>query len=142
VLGLEGFEYRGGHGCLSPVSAVFCQRFLRRADLLSRGVLPSVVFLSVNVKPNNQEALADEGLLYHGGKYIEICFLVCVVMVVHVVIFWLVTPCSMRIQIIRNDTSSGRSEWRRGLRRWSVAARVRVLGVRIPGHDSVFCECW
>ena len=28
------------------------------------------------------------------------------VMVVHVVVFWLVTPCNIRIQIIRNGTSS------------------------------------
>jgi hypothetical protein len=56
-----------GHGYLSLMSDVFCQRFMRRADLMSRGVLPSVVCLSVIVKPNNQEALTDEGLLCHGG---------------------------------------------------------------------------
>jgi len=54
------------------------------------------------------------------------------VMVVHVVVFWLVTPCNIRIQIIRNGTFSRRSEWWRGLRLWSVAARVLVLGARIP----------
>jgi hypothetical protein len=49
------------------------------ADLLSRGVLSSVVCLSVIVKPDNQEAVAHWGLLCHGGKYVEICFLVFVV---------------------------------------------------------------
>ena len=39
-------------GCLSVESEVLCQaeRFLRRADHSSRGVLPSVVCLSVIVK--------------------------------------------------------------------------------------------
>jgi hypothetical protein len=61
---------------MSLVNVVCCQRFLRRADLLSRGVLPSVVCLSMIVKPGNQEAVAHKGLLCHGGKYIDICFLV------------------------------------------------------------------
>ena len=38
-------------GCLSLVSVVCCQRSLRRADHSSRGVLPSVVCLSVIVRP-------------------------------------------------------------------------------------------
>jgi hypothetical protein len=38
-----GFESHRGHGCLSVVSVVCCQRSLRRADHSSRGVLPTVV---------------------------------------------------------------------------------------------------
>jgi hypothetical protein len=37
-----GFESRRGHGCLSLVGVLCCQRFLRRADHSSREVLPSV----------------------------------------------------------------------------------------------------
>ena len=40
-----------GHGRLSVVSVVCCQRYLRRADHSSRGVLPTVVCLCVIVKP-------------------------------------------------------------------------------------------
>jgi hypothetical protein len=41
------------HGCLSVVSVVCCQveRSLRRADHSSKGVLPTVVGLSVILKP-------------------------------------------------------------------------------------------
>jgi hypothetical protein len=45
------FECRRAHGCLSLVSVVFCQVSLWRADRSSRGVLQSVVCLSVIVKP-------------------------------------------------------------------------------------------
>jgi hypothetical protein len=46
------FESSRGHGCLSLVGVVCCQQSsLRRADQLSRGVLPSVVCLSVVVNP-------------------------------------------------------------------------------------------
>ena len=38
-----GFESHGGHGRLSDVSVVCCQRSLRRADHSSRGVLLTVV---------------------------------------------------------------------------------------------------
>ena len=44
------FESRRGHECLFVVSVVCCQRSLHRADHSSRGVLPSVVCLSVIVK--------------------------------------------------------------------------------------------
>ena len=44
------FEFRRGHGCLSVVSVVR-YRSLRWADHSSREVLPSVVCLSVIVKP-------------------------------------------------------------------------------------------
>jgi len=40
-----GFKYHQWHGCLSLVSVMCCQKFLRWADNLSRGVLPSVVCL-------------------------------------------------------------------------------------------------
>jgi len=50
LLGSE-FESHRVHGCLSVVSVVCCQRSPRRADHSSRGVLPTVVCLSVIVKP-------------------------------------------------------------------------------------------
>ena len=40
-----------GKGSLSLVIVVSCQKFLGRADHLYKGVLPSVVCLSVIVKP-------------------------------------------------------------------------------------------
>ena len=40
--GANGFESRWGYGCLFHASILCCQRFLRRADLSPRGVLPSV----------------------------------------------------------------------------------------------------
>jgi len=46
----SGFESRRGRGCLPVVIVVCCQKSLRRADHSSRGVLPSVVYLSVIVK--------------------------------------------------------------------------------------------
>jgi len=45
-----GFESRRGQGCLSLVNVVCYQMSLRRAYHSSRGVLPSVVCLSVIVK--------------------------------------------------------------------------------------------
>ena len=45
----SGFESRWGHGCLS-LGSVVGYRYVRRADHSSRGVLPSVVCLSVIVK--------------------------------------------------------------------------------------------
>jgi len=46
-----GFGSRRGHGCLSLVTVVCCQRSLRRTVHSSRGALLSVVCLSVIVKP-------------------------------------------------------------------------------------------
>jgi hypothetical protein len=39
----HGFESHRGHGCLSVVSVVCCQRSLRRAEHSSRGALLTVV---------------------------------------------------------------------------------------------------
>jgi len=39
---IVGSYLTGGHGCLSVVSVVCCQRSLRRTDHSSRGVLPTV----------------------------------------------------------------------------------------------------
>jgi hypothetical protein len=52
-------KYRQGHACLSLVSVVCC-KIGRRADRFSRGVLPSVVCLSVIVKPRQR---GDPGAL-------------------------------------------------------------------------------
>jgi hypothetical protein len=67
-----------------------------------------------------------------------------VLVIVQTVVFWLVTPCSMKIQIIRNKRCSWRSRSLRDLRRRSVAACVLGLGVRITPEAwlPVFCECW
>ena len=55
-----GFESRRRHGCLSLVSVVCCRyRSLRPADHLSRGVLPSVVSLSVIAKPSKMRPLYE-----------------------------------------------------------------------------------
>ena len=50
----RGFEYHRGNGCLSVVSVVCCRRSLCRADHSSRGVLPSVVCLSVIADSDNR----------------------------------------------------------------------------------------
>jgi hypothetical protein len=46
-----GFEFRRRHGCLLWVLCVVRYRSLRQADHSSRGVLPSVVCLSVILNP-------------------------------------------------------------------------------------------
>ena len=50
LAGIAGSNPTGGHGWLSLVSIVCCERSLRRADQSSGGVQPNVVCLSVIVK--------------------------------------------------------------------------------------------
>jgi len=54
--------------CLLRVLCVAKYESLHRAHHSSRGVLPSVVCLSVIVKLDNEQALADWGMLRHGKK--------------------------------------------------------------------------
>ena len=63
-----GFESRRGLGCLFWASCVVRQRSLRRADHLSRGVLPSMVCLSVTVKPRQWEDPGALGVVAPWGK--------------------------------------------------------------------------
>ena len=59
-----GFEFRQGRGCISLVSVAFRHvRSLCRADHSSRGVQPSVVGLSVFVKPGQWEGLDPLGVV-------------------------------------------------------------------------------
>jgi hypothetical protein len=53
--------------CLLWVLCGLREGSLRRADHSSIGVLPTVMCLSVFVKPRNEVALAAEGLLHLGG---------------------------------------------------------------------------
>jgi hypothetical protein len=68
-----GFESRREHGCLSLVSVVCCQSSLRRADHSFRGVLPSMVCLSVIVKPRTlTRPRPPRGCRAIGKKMIEV----------------------------------------------------------------------
>jgi hypothetical protein len=59
LAGFAGSNPNGWHGYLSVVSVVFCQVEVSvRADHSSRGVLPTVVCLSVIMSPDNEEAMA------------------------------------------------------------------------------------
>ena len=59
-----GFEWRRGHWCLSPVSVVFCLVEVSA----SRGVLPSVVCLSVISKPQRRGGVGPLGMSSHRRK--------------------------------------------------------------------------
>jgi hypothetical protein len=57
----RGFESHRGHGCLSVVSVVCCQRSLRRTDHSPRGVLPTVARRCVcSRKRGREEAIAPQ----------------------------------------------------------------------------------
>ena len=105
---LAGIEFSNPTGgmdfCLFCL--LYCQGFLRRADHSSRGDLPTVVCLNVIVKLVNEGAVAHWVMLSHWGNNIDLCFMVFVVMTLHFVVFWFVTPCRMRTQVIWNDTFS------------------------------------
>jgi hypothetical protein len=62
-----GFESRRGHGCLYLVSVI---RYisLSRGDHLSRGVLQSVVYLSVTVKPGQRGGRGPQGAAQPGKR--------------------------------------------------------------------------
>jgi hypothetical protein len=69
LVGIVDSNPAGGmDDCLLWVLSVVRYRSLRRADRSSRGVLPSVVCLSVIVNPRQGEALAPMGLLRHGKR--------------------------------------------------------------------------